>query len=141
MFRPDLYHSNDEALIKARDAATNVLSNAVRRSLGPNADEQEVLAGVIASWSFAHGFANLWAAGNTQAIVDSDPEELARLAANAFVQLVLAGAQRGATIEPAPPRTSAFAHGQDDPPGRRETSKARKPGEPPNRQPVRSPAL
>jgi AcrR family transcriptional regulator len=103
MFRPDLYRRDDDALIKARDAAANVLSNAVRRSLGAEADEQEVLSGVIASWSFAHGFANLWSAGSIQALVDSGPEELARSAANAFVQLVLAGAQSGATTEPAAP--------------------------------------
>jgi AcrR family transcriptional regulator len=101
MFRPDLYHRHDEALITARDAAANVLANAVRRSLGPDASEQDVLAGVIASWSFAHGFANLWAGGNFQLLADSHPEELARHAANAFVQLVLAGAQSSAATEPA----------------------------------------
>jgi AcrR family transcriptional regulator len=101
MFRPDLYHRHDEALITARDAAANVLAHAVRRSLGPDASEQDVLAGVIASWSFAHGFAALWAGGNVQVLTDSHPEELARHAANAFVQLVLAGAQSSAAIEPA----------------------------------------
>ncbi len=101
MFRPDLYHRHDEALIKARDESTDVLANAVRRSLGPDASEQDVLAGVIASWSFAHGFANLWAGGNVQVLADSHPEELARHAANAFVQLVVAGAQSGAVTEPA----------------------------------------
>ncbi len=100
MFRPDLYHRHDSALIKARDAGTNVLANAVRRSLGPDASEQDVLDGVIASWSFAHGFANLWAGGNVQELADSHPEELARHAANAFVQLVLTGAQSSAATEP-----------------------------------------
>ncbi len=95
MFRPDLYDPDDERLIKVRDAGADVLSDAVRRSLGPDADEQDVLSGLIASWSFAHGFANLWSAGNIQALVDSDPEELARRAANASVQLVNAGAQPG----------------------------------------------
>ena len=102
MFRPDLYRPDDEALIKAREDGFKVLANAVRRSLGPDADEQEVLSGVIASWSFAHGFANLWSAGNIRALVDSDPEELARSAANAFVQLVIAGGQNST---PAPPRS------------------------------------
>lgn len=93
MFRPDLYRPDDEALINAREDGFKVLANAVRRTLGPDADEQEVLSGVIASWSFAHGFANLWSAGNIHALVDSDPEEHARSAANAFVQLVTAGTQ------------------------------------------------
>ena len=105
MFRPDLYRPDDEALIEARDVGANVLSNAVRRSLGPDVDEQEVLSGVIASWSFAHGFANLWSAGNIHALVDSDSEELARRAANAFVRLVIASAQNSTAIKPAAPRS------------------------------------
>jgi AcrR family transcriptional regulator len=94
MFRPDLYDQNDETLIKARDDGATVLSDAVRRSLGPDANDQDVLSGVIASWSFAHGFASLWTAGNVQALADSKPEELARRAATAFVQLVTAGAEK-----------------------------------------------
>ncbi len=100
MFRPDLYHPDDETLNKAREAGASVLSDAVRRSLGLDATEEDVLSGVIASWSFAHGFASLWSAGNIP--VDSDPEDLARRAANALVQIVMTGAQRGAANEPAP---------------------------------------
>ena len=100
MFRPDLYHPDDETLNKAREAGASVLSDAVRRSLGLDATEEDVLSGVIASWSFAHGFASLWSAGNIP--VGSDPEDLARRAANALVQIVMTGAQRGAANEPAP---------------------------------------
>lgn len=100
MFRPDLYHPDDENVVKAREVGASVLSDAVRRSLGPDATEGDVLSGVVASWSFAHGFASLWSAGNLP--VGSDPEELARRAANAYVRLVMAGAQRGAANEPAP---------------------------------------
>lgn len=100
MFRPDLYHPDDETLIKAREAGTRVISDAVRRSLGLDATEEDVLNGVIASWSFAHGFASLWSAGNIP--VGSDPEDLARRAANAFVQMVMAAAQRGAANDRAP---------------------------------------
>ncbi len=43
MFRPELYHPDDETLIKAREAGTGVLSDAVRRSLGLDATEEDVL--------------------------------------------------------------------------------------------------
>ncbi len=92
MFRPDLYNPNDETLVRARTAGTDVLTQAVYRALGPEADEAEVVGGVVASWSFAHGFASLWSAGNIPTQFGSDPEELARRAATAFVQIVMAAA-------------------------------------------------
>jgi AcrR family transcriptional regulator len=95
MFRPDLYHTDDVTLINARAAGARVLSDAVRRSLGPDAGEEDVVVGVIAAWSFAHGFASLWSAGNIPPPAGSGPEDLARGAATAFVQLVMARAKRG----------------------------------------------
>jgi AcrR family transcriptional regulator len=91
MFRPDLYHQDDENLITARAAGANVLFDAVRNSLGPHATEEETVGGVIAAWSFAHGFASLWSAGNIPAPPGSNPADLARRTATAFVQLATSG--------------------------------------------------
>ena len=87
MFRPDLYHPDDANLSMVRAAAANVLFDAVRHSLGARATEEETVSGVIAAWSFAHGFASLWSAGNIPGPPGSEPEDLARQAAGAFVQL------------------------------------------------------
>jgi AcrR family transcriptional regulator len=92
MFRPDLYHSDDRHLSSALAAAANVLFDAVRKALGPGASEADTVGGVIAAWSFAHGFASLWSAGNIPGSSGSDPEDLARQAAAALVQLARSGA-------------------------------------------------
>ncbi len=94
MFRPDLYNPDDVDLINARRAGSSVLFNAVRRVLGPDASDEAVVGGVVAAWSFAHGFASLWSAGNIPAPAGSAPEDLARQSASAFVQLVTARAKR-----------------------------------------------
>jgi len=87
MFRPDLYQADDANLTKVRAAAANVLFDAVEHSLGARATEEETVSGVIAAWSFAHGFASLWSAGNISGPAGAEPEDLARQAAAAFVQL------------------------------------------------------
>jgi AcrR family transcriptional regulator len=91
MFRPDLYHRDDPRLTEAWEAAAEVLFDAVRRVLGPGAQEEEVLAGVLATWSFAHGFAGLWSTGNLPSPPGMSAEDLARAAAGALVRMVMAG--------------------------------------------------
>ena len=94
MFRPDLLHADDPKLIQARAASADVLFGAVRRSLGSHATGPDVTAGVIAAWSFAHGFASLWSSDNLPLASGEQAEDLARQASTAFISLVLAQANR-----------------------------------------------
>lgn len=83
MFRPELLHNGDPELVRARAEGSAVLFDAVRRFGLP---EEDVAHGVLAAWSWAHGFIGLWSSGN---IVDAgDPIVLARQVAEAFARLV-----------------------------------------------------
>ena len=88
MFRPDLYRTGDPGVVAARTAGAAVLFGAVRDLLGPGATERDVFGGVMAAWSWAHGFASLWAGGNVAPAAGERPEAVARRAADAFVRLV-----------------------------------------------------
>lgn len=74
MFRPELYHADDEPVRAAQERAREVLVGGAR---GTGADPE---AAGIAAWSLVHGFATLW---NTGALSrpGEDPERLARAAA------------------------------------------------------------
>jgi AcrR family transcriptional regulator len=87
MFRPELYPRDDPDVTAARDAAAEVLFRAVRGILGPEASDDEVLGGVTAAWSFAHGLATLWLDGNLTAQLGDDPEDAFRLGALALERL------------------------------------------------------
>ncbi|HEV2812819.1 MAG TPA: TetR/AcrR family transcriptional regulator [Solirubrobacteraceae bacterium] len=91
MFRPDLHRTDDPALAAARAAAGAVLFDGVRRQLGERAREEDVIGGVVAIWSFCHGFATLWLSGNLdrtrapEAVAEAAVATAARLAdADAF---------------------------------------------------------
>jgi hypothetical protein len=71
MYRPELYHAEDPALLDARRAAAVVLYGAREAT-----DEQ--LAAGVAAWSLVHGLATLWLNGNLPARLGDDPEEIAR---------------------------------------------------------------
>lgn len=69
MFQPALTHSRTPAYQAAAQAAKAVLEECIRgfllnRSPAAPASEKQVQATVIALWSQAHGFADLWLAGN-----------------------------------------------------------------------------
>jgi AcrR family transcriptional regulator len=81
MFRPELLHDDDPDLVAVRSAGAEVLYDAVRRF---GIDEPDVWPGVIAAWSWAHGFVGLWATAN---IAAPDPIALARQAEEAFARL------------------------------------------------------
>jgi AcrR family transcriptional regulator len=70
MFRPDLYHADDPALVEARDRAGAALADGV-------ADRADPELASVAAWSLVHGFATLW---NTGALsrTDRDPEAMVR---------------------------------------------------------------
>lgn len=74
MFRPDLHHPDDPALVEARERAGAALAGGVE-ALGEQRTGDQRTAGV-AAWSIVHGFATLWNTGNLAR--DDDPEELAR---------------------------------------------------------------
>jgi AcrR family transcriptional regulator len=87
MFRPELYRRDDPDVTAARDAGTDVLFRGVRGVLGPDATDDEVIGGVTAAWSFAHGLATLWLDGNLTEQLGDDPEAGFRLAVLALERL------------------------------------------------------
>ena len=76
MWRPDLYHVDDPALMAARERSGNALYAGVAELPDGHggADVQE--AG-LAAWSLAHGFATLWLSGALPDMPDL-PDEAAR---------------------------------------------------------------
>jgi AcrR family transcriptional regulator len=76
MWRPDLYHADDPALVAARSRSSDALYSAVTDlSDGPaTADTRQ--AG-LAAWSLAHGYATLWLSGSLPELPDP-PDEAAR---------------------------------------------------------------
>lgn len=91
MFRPELYRADDAALAGARQAAADVLFGVVRRILG-DASEEEVWGGVVAAWSFTHGFATLSLNTNFAPERSDDVEATVRQAGATVARLVAAGA-------------------------------------------------
>jgi AcrR family transcriptional regulator len=74
MFRPELYHRGDPALLDARRATATLL-------YGPGRADAAQLAAGVAAWSIVHGLATLWLNGNLPAELGDDPEEVARTVA------------------------------------------------------------
>ncbi|MET0235915.1 MAG: TetR/AcrR family transcriptional regulator [Kibdelosporangium sp.] len=85
MYRPDLYHRKDPALMAARERTGGLLRGTVEAMTEKNNLPDASLA-QLAAWSVAHGFATLVRGGNLdRAIGDQDPAELFRsLAATMF---------------------------------------------------------
>jgi AcrR family transcriptional regulator len=74
MYRPELYHRDDAALVRARVAAGALL-------YGSEVPDAERLAEGVAAWSIVHGVATLWLNGNLPPQLGDDPEEITRLVA------------------------------------------------------------
>ncbi|MEU4740627.1 TetR/AcrR family transcriptional regulator [Actinosynnema sp. NPDC023658] len=76
MFRPDLYHEDDPALVEARARSGAALEGGV-------ADQTDPESASVAAWSLVHGFATLW---NTGALsrADRDPEAVVRAIARSL---------------------------------------------------------
>ncbi len=68
MFRPDLYYSDDDAVVAARQRAGAALRRGVTSVRGTQAQPGDPAG--IAAWSLAHGYATLVLTGNVAA---SDP--------------------------------------------------------------------
>jgi AcrR family transcriptional regulator len=81
MFRPELYHTDDPDLVRARDAARALLYPPVAEftnsSNSSNGSDGDVRAGV-AAWSLVHGLATLWLNQNLPPELGDDPEQIAR---------------------------------------------------------------
>ncbi|QLL05323.1 TetR/AcrR family transcriptional regulator [Mycobacterium vicinigordonae] len=81
MFRPKLYHGDNEALVAARTAAFEVLYGSARLSLEayqPGAVSEEDVRGlVLAGWSASHGFATLALTANLSEHLETDAAALA----------------------------------------------------------------
>src|SRR5262245_11836715 len=74
MYHPDLYRTDDPAVLDARDAAAQLLYGPAEEAY-PDRDAFRV---GIAGWSFAHGFASLWTTGNLRHRLQGDPIDAAR---------------------------------------------------------------
>lgn len=80
MYRPDLYHAGDLAVLAARKRAGEALYAGVATVQHRPADVDTQAAGV-AAWSLVHGFASLWLNGSLPADFHDDPEAAARAVA------------------------------------------------------------
>jgi AcrR family transcriptional regulator len=79
MWRPDLYHEDDQALTAARDRAGDALYTGAADLPDGNAapDADSVREAGLAGWSIAHGFATLWLSGALSQTTQT-PDEAAR---------------------------------------------------------------
>jgi AcrR family transcriptional regulator len=80
MFRPDLYHPDDRAVLVARERASEALASGIGSLPEKQARPDARLAG-IAAWSLVHGFATLWLNGALPPELGDDPETVARAVA------------------------------------------------------------
>jgi AcrR family transcriptional regulator len=69
MFRADLLHADDPALVEAKAATTALLYGPAGDAFG----SRDAVRVGIAGWAFVHGFATLWASGNLQHRLGTDP--------------------------------------------------------------------
>jgi AcrR family transcriptional regulator len=76
MFRPELYHTDDPDLARARDAARSLLyPPAADLANSPDGDEAQA---AVAAWSLVHGLATLWLNRNLPPQLGDDPEQITR---------------------------------------------------------------
>jgi AcrR family transcriptional regulator len=80
MFRPDLYHPDDRAVLAARERASEALASGIGSLPDKPAEPDARLAG-IAAWSLVHGFATLWLNGALPPELGDNPETVARAVA------------------------------------------------------------
>jgi AcrR family transcriptional regulator len=75
MFRPELYRTDDPALVEARDAARSLLYPPAADLAGGDGDG---LGAAVAAWSLVHGLATLWLNRNLPPQLGDDPEQIVR---------------------------------------------------------------
>lgn len=77
MFRPDLYHADDPAVLASKARTGEALRGGVGTVPGRRTGPDTAVAGV-AAWSLVHGFATLWLNGALPPALGEDPETAAR---------------------------------------------------------------
>jgi AcrR family transcriptional regulator len=80
MFRPELYHSDDPALVAARHRAADALYGGVGSVAAARRGPDVPVAGV-AAWCLVHGFATLWLNHALPPGLGDDPQRAARAVA------------------------------------------------------------
>jgi AcrR family transcriptional regulator len=80
MYRPDLYHPDDPAVVAARRRAADALYGGVGSVSDARRGPDVSLAG-IAAWCLVHGFATLWLNHALPAGLGENPEAAARAVA------------------------------------------------------------
>jgi AcrR family transcriptional regulator len=76
MFRPELYHTDDPELVRARDGARALLyPPAAEAANRPDGDD---VRAAVAAWSLVHGLATLWLNHNLPPQLGDDPEQITR---------------------------------------------------------------
>jgi AcrR family transcriptional regulator len=81
MYRPELYHRDDPALLAARQAAGAFLYPHAAAVTGSHPNSAAALSAAVAAWSLVHGLATLWLNGNLPPALGDDPEVVARTVA------------------------------------------------------------
>ncbi|WP_433273606.1 TetR/AcrR family transcriptional regulator [Actinosynnema sp. CS-041913] len=71
MFRPDLYHADDPAVLAARARSGELLTGGVTEQDDPG-------LAAVAAWSIVHGFATLWNTGVLPPDLGDDPQAAGR---------------------------------------------------------------
>lgn len=64
MFRPELLHNQDPALVRAAGDAYSVLTESVRATHHEDEDAESLELAAIRAWAEVHGLATLWLEGN-----------------------------------------------------------------------------
>jgi AcrR family transcriptional regulator len=80
MYRPDLYHPDDPAVVAGRRRAADALYGGVG-SVSDTRRGPDVSVAGIAAWCLVHGFATLWLDHALPAGLGDDPEAAARAVA------------------------------------------------------------
>jgi AcrR family transcriptional regulator len=80
MYRPDLYHADDPAVLAARADARASLRGGLGLVSGARQGGEPAIA-ALAAWSLVHGLATLWLSGSLPAPPTDDPRELTRAVA------------------------------------------------------------
>jgi AcrR family transcriptional regulator len=109
MFRPDLYHPDDPAVLAARQRASNALSGGISSIPSGRAGPDARIAGV-AAWSLVHGFATLWLNGALSPELGADPETAARAVAAILFRAPVTDLDTSATAASHTPRRGHRPH-------------------------------
>jgi AcrR family transcriptional regulator len=86
MYRPDLYRTDDASLVESRTQSFEILYRAARRGAGIP-DDIDITGLAVAAWSFVHGFATLWLAGNLREDLPADLDHAAGIIAEGVATL------------------------------------------------------